>query len=95
MHAVLTAEDVKASERALAPIAGLGPFTNIDLPSFGTDHFDFLLQGVANLVANQAPANYGPNYHAASDTFDKVDPALGAAITRAMAAAVTGSVFVR
>jgi len=39
----------------------------------GTDHFDFLLEGVPTLVANQEEANYLPNYHAASDTFDKVD----------------------
>jgi hypothetical protein len=39
----------------------------------GTDNFDFLLQGVPTLVANQAVSNYLQNYHAASDTFDKVD----------------------
>ncbi len=39
----------------------------------GTDNFDFLLEGVPTLVANQDPANYMLNYHAASDTFDKVD----------------------
>jgi Zn-dependent M28 family amino/carboxypeptidase len=39
----------------------------------GTDNFDFLLEGVPTLVANQEEANYLPNYHAASDTFDKVD----------------------
>jgi len=39
----------------------------------GTDNFDFLLQGVPTLVANQAVSNYLENYHAASDTFDKVD----------------------
>ena len=39
----------------------------------GTDNFDFLLEGVPTLVANQEPANYMLNYHAASDTFDKVD----------------------
>jgi hypothetical protein len=39
----------------------------------GTDNFDFLLQGVPNLVATQAPANYMEHYHASSDTFDKVD----------------------
>jgi len=39
----------------------------------GTDNFDFLLQGVPTLVANQAVANYLQNYHAASDTLDKVD----------------------
>jgi carboxypeptidase Q len=39
----------------------------------GTDNFDFLLQGVPTLVANQEVANYLQNYHAASDAFDKVD----------------------
>src|SRR6185295_20166407 len=39
----------------------------------GTDNLDFLLEGVANLVANQDTANYLENYHAASDTFDKAD----------------------
>ncbi len=38
-----------------------------------TDHFDFLLEGVPTLYANQAEANYIINYHAMSDTFDKVD----------------------
>lgn len=41
--------------------------------SFGTDNLDFLLEGVPNLVANQEVANYLVNYHAASDTLDKVD----------------------
>ncbi len=39
----------------------------------GTDNFDFLLEGVPTLVAEQEPANYMLNYHAESDTFDKVD----------------------
>jgi carboxypeptidase Q len=39
----------------------------------GTDNWDFLLEGVPTLIANQNEANYLPNYHAASDTFDKVD----------------------
>jgi carboxypeptidase Q len=39
----------------------------------GTDNWDFLLHGVPTMVANQEEANYLPNYHAASDTFDKVD----------------------
>jgi hypothetical protein len=60
-------------ERALAPVAGLGPFSHSLEPVVGTDNFDFMLQGVANLVANQESANYGPNYHAGTDTFDKVD----------------------
>jgi Zn-dependent M28 family amino/carboxypeptidase len=62
-----------ATERALEPVAGLGPFQQLDAPIVGTDNFDFMMQGVANLVANQAPADYGPNYHARSDTFDKID----------------------
>jgi carboxypeptidase Q len=39
----------------------------------GTDNWDFFLEGVPTLVAAQDEANYLPNYHAASDTFDKVD----------------------
>jgi carboxypeptidase Q len=39
----------------------------------GTDNWDFLLEGVPTMIANQDEANYLPNYHAASDTFDKVD----------------------
>jgi hypothetical protein len=66
-------EVAAATDRALAPVAGLGPFQQIDVPIVGTDNFDFMMQGVANLVANQADANYGPNYHARSDTFDKID----------------------
>ena len=39
----------------------------------GTDNVDFLLEGVPTLVASQEPATYMQNYHAASDTYDKVD----------------------
>ena len=39
----------------------------------GTDNWDFFLEGVPTLAAEQEEANYLPNYHAASDTFDKVD----------------------
>ncbi|MBZ5535887.1 MAG: M20/M25/M40 family metallo-hydrolase [Acidobacteriia bacterium] len=39
----------------------------------GTDNFDFLLEGIPTFVANQDPADYLPNYHASSDTLDKVD----------------------
>ena len=57
----------------LTPVAGLGPFQQIDVPLVGTDNFDFMIEGVPNLIANQADANYASNYHAESDTFDKVD----------------------
>src|SRR3954471_22796194 len=39
----------------------------------GTDNLDFLLEGVPTLVTNQVEANYLENYHASSDTYDKVD----------------------
>lgn len=55
------------------PVAGLGPFTHLDVPIVGTDNYDFMMQGVANLVANQESANYGPNYHARSDEFGRAD----------------------
>ncbi len=41
--------------------------------TLGTDNVDFMLEGVPTLVADQEPANYMQNYHAASDTYDKVD----------------------
>jgi hypothetical protein len=67
-------KDVMPAVRsALEPVARLGvkDFT-LDV-SMDTDNFDFLLEGVPTLVANQDPANYMLNYHATSDTFDKVD----------------------
>jgi hypothetical protein len=67
-------KDLLAAVReALEPVKSLGvnEFT-FDIET-GSDNFDFLLEGVPTLVANQAPANYMLNYHAASDTFDKVD----------------------
>ena len=66
-------ELVQVVDQVLAPVNGLGPFHNVIAPIVGTDNYDFMMQGVANLVANQESANYGPNYHARSDTFDKVD----------------------
>ena len=57
----------------LQPVGGLGPFAQVNIPLVGTDNFDFMMQGVPNLIAEQADANYASNYHAASDTFDKVD----------------------
>ncbi len=66
-------EIIEPVNRALEPVAGLGPFRQINAAVVGTDNYDFMMQGIANLVPNQAPANYGPSYHAESDTFDKVD----------------------
>jgi len=39
----------------------------------GEDHFDFMLEGVPTFAADQQEANYLENYHAVSDTYDKVD----------------------
>jgi hypothetical protein len=77
-----------ATQRALEPLTDLGPWQHLDAPVVGTDNYDFMLQGVPNLVANQASANYGPNYHAATDTFDKADTAAMRRNAR-IAAAVT------
>lgn len=66
-------ELVPVVNRLLHPVEGLGPFTQVDAPVVGTDNFDFMMQGVPNLIAIQADANYASNYHAESDTFDKVD----------------------
>ena len=66
--------DTEAGVReVLKPLESWGANNHTYDASFGTDNFDFLLEGVPTLVANQEEANYLPNYHAASDTFDKVD----------------------
>ena len=64
---------VAATNQALAPVSALGPFQHADVPIVGTDNYDFMMQGVPNVVANQESATYGPNYHANTDTFDKAD----------------------
>jgi len=71
----------------LQPVAGLNPFEHFNVPVVGTDNFDFMMEGVPNLIGHQADANYASNYHAASDTFDKVDQQqlkLNSAIAAAM-----------
>jgi carboxypeptidase Q len=66
--------DIEASVNdILKPFTGWGVHhQTLDAPT-GTDNLDFLLEGVPTLVANQEVTNYLQNYHAASDTFDKVD----------------------
>jgi hypothetical protein len=66
-------EMIPVLDRAMVPVAGLGPFTHVDAPIVGTDNYDFMMQGVPNLVANQESANSGPNYHARSDEFGRAD----------------------
>jgi len=56
---------------------------------WGTDHFDFMLEGVPTFVADQEEANYLENYHAVSDTYDKVDfPQLKKHVAEAAALAI-------
>jgi carboxypeptidase Q len=64
-------EDV--TREALKPLDAWDVNRHTEDADIGTDNFDFLLQGVPTLVANQEVANYLQNYHAASDTLDKVD----------------------
>jgi carboxypeptidase Q len=60
-------------KEVLQPVSSLGVRDFTLDAGMDTDNFDFLIEGVPTLVANQEPANYMLNYHAASDTFDKVD----------------------
>jgi carboxypeptidase Q len=80
-------ELVPVVDRLVAPLGGLGPFTQVDAPVVGTDNFDFMLEGVPNLIANQAPALYGPSYHAANDQMEQCD-----AGTLRLNAAIVGGV---
>lgn len=59
--------------RVLSPLAAFGADHSNDEALLGTDNFDFLLEGVPNLVADQDTGRYLADYHAQSDTFDKVD----------------------
>ena len=65
------------ADKVTAIVAPLKKFEATELKTddieWGTDHYDFLLEGVPTLVAEQEEANYLPNYHATSDTYDKVD----------------------
>jgi carboxypeptidase Q len=58
---------------ALLPVAAAGAGGSNDEALLGTDNFDFLLEGVPNFIADQETERYLADYHAESDTFDKVD----------------------
>jgi carboxypeptidase Q len=63
-----------AVARIVAPLKQFDATTlKTDDVEWGTDHYDFMLEGVPTLVAEQEEGNYLANYHATSDTFDKVD----------------------
>ncbi len=61
------------ARRLISPLAQLGVTELKTDMELGTDHFDFMLEGVPTFVADQEEANYLENYHAVSDTYDKVD----------------------
>ncbi len=61
------------SRRLIAPLQQFGLTELKTDMEWGTDHFDFMLEGVPTFVADQEEANYLENYHAVSDTYDKVD----------------------
>jgi carboxypeptidase Q len=64
---------LETAKRLVAPVQQFGGTDmKVDMES-GTDHFDFMLEGVPTFVADQEEANYMENYHAVSDTYDKVD----------------------
>ncbi len=70
-------EGRKDEDAALAPL--LQPFAQwkatgvTNDAELGTDNYDFMVEGVPTFLPNQVEANYLVNYHATSDTFDKVD----------------------
>jgi carboxypeptidase Q len=64
---------VDAATTLVAPLKPFDATTLTTDASWGTDNFDFMLQGGPTFVANQQEYNYLLNYHAMSDTFDKVD----------------------
>jgi carboxypeptidase Q len=64
---------VAAVREALGPLAQYGVKDFTTDATIDTDCFDFMLEGILTLDPNQEPTNYILNYHASSDTFDKVD----------------------
>ena len=64
---------VAAAQPLIKPLAQFGVTQLNPTMESGTDHFDFMLEGVPTFVADQEEANYLTSYHASSDTFDKVD----------------------
>jgi Zn-dependent M28 family amino/carboxypeptidase len=61
---------------AMALMAPLAQFEVKELKldmEWGSDHYDFMMEGVPTFLAEQQEANYLENYHAVSDTYDKVD----------------------
>jgi hypothetical protein len=64
---------VDTATKLVAPLEQFGANKLMTSAESGTDHYDFMLEGVPTFVAEQDEANYLENYHATTDTFDKVD----------------------
>jgi len=62
-----------AATELVAPLRQFNATTLTTDIEWGCDHYDFMLEGVPTLLANQVEGNYLINYHAMSDTYDKVD----------------------
>jgi carboxypeptidase Q len=63
----------KPVNAALDAAGGLGATGHALDGIDGTDDFDFVLAGVPNVVALQDATPYLPDYHAESDTFERVN----------------------
>jgi len=66
-------DTIAAAQNMIAPLEQFGATKLTPSAESGTDHFDFMLEGVPTFVADQEESNYLVNYHATSDTYDKVD----------------------
>lgn len=60
-------------DAALSHVSALGPFVQTTDAFMGTDNFDYMIEGIPTLLPNQDLTPYYLDYHADSDTFDKVD----------------------
>jgi len=66
-------DTIAAAQNMIASLGQFGATKLTPSAESGTDHFDFMLEGVPTFVADQEESNYLVNYHATSDTYDKVD----------------------
>ena len=57
---------------AMEPVSARGANAHSFDAFFGSDHFDFMLEGIPALIAIQDTTDYIPNYHSSADTYDKV-----------------------
>ena len=64
---------VETAKQLIAPLAQFDVKELKTDMEWGSDHFDFMLEGIPTFIADQVEANYLENYHAVSDTYDKVD----------------------